>query len=142
MRISDWSSDVFSSDLPAARHSRRRSGSFDVILDQPLLGLRYGLLDGMQLLGDVEAGSPIFDHGDDAAQVPLRALQPVDDLRVTCRNMGFRHLSFLYSPRSDKLRVGKEYVRTRCALVTGVQTCSLPISLRPAIRGVGQAVSM
>src|SRR3546814_2367161 len=65
----------------------------------------------MQLLGDVEAGSPIFDHGDDAAQVPLRALQPVDDLRVTCRNMGFRHISFLSSPGGYRRASGQRGIK-------------------------------
>src|SRR3546814_16847865 len=65
----------------------------------------------MQLLGDVEAGSPIFDHGDDAAQVPLRALQPVDDLRVTCRNLGFRHISFLSSPGGYRRASGQRGIQ-------------------------------
>jgi hypothetical protein len=41
----------------------------DVMLDQRLLGLRNGLLDRMQLLGNVEARPLRLDHVDDAAQV-------------------------------------------------------------------------
>jgi hypothetical protein len=44
--------------------------------------LRDGLLNRMQLLGDVEARPLLFDHVDDAAQTALRAAQPLDDLRM------------------------------------------------------------
>src|SRR3546814_521140 len=35
--------------------------------------------------------------------------------------------------RSEESRGGQEGVRTRCALVTGVQTCALPILICPPV---------
>ena len=55
----------------------------DVVLDKYTLGLADGFFHGMQLLGDVDAGPAVFDHGDDAAQVALRTLQPFDDIAMT-----------------------------------------------------------
>lgn len=54
-----------------------------MVLDKHTLGLADGFLHGMQLLSDVDAGSMVFDHGDDAAQVTLRTLQPFDDIAMT-----------------------------------------------------------
>lgn len=54
-----------------------------VVLDQRALGLADGFLHGMQLLSDIDAGSTVFDHGNDAAQVTLRTLQPFDDVAMT-----------------------------------------------------------
>ena len=51
----------------------------EVVVDQAALGLRHRAFHRMQLLGDVEARSPRLDHRDDAAQMPLGALQPLDD---------------------------------------------------------------
>ena len=55
---------------------------FDVVVDQRLLGLRNGLLDRIQLLGNVEARPLRLDHLDDAAQVTFGAPQALDDFRV------------------------------------------------------------
>ncbi|MNE93946.1 hypothetical protein D3C80_1918560 [compost metagenome] len=55
----------------------------DVVLDQRTLGLADGFFHGMQLLSDVDAGPTVFDHADDAAQVPLSTLQPFDDIAMT-----------------------------------------------------------
>ena len=55
----------------------------DMVLDKHTLGLADGFFHGMQLLGDVDAGPAFFDHGDDAAQVALRSLQPFDDVAMT-----------------------------------------------------------
>ena len=54
----------------------------DVILNQGALGLAYGLLHGMQLLRDIHALTAILDHGDDAAQMALGALQALHDIAV------------------------------------------------------------
>lgn len=54
-----------------------------MVLDQHTLGLADGFFYGMQLLSDVDAGTAVFDHGDDAAQVALRTLQPFDDVTMT-----------------------------------------------------------
>jgi hypothetical protein len=55
----------------------------DMVLDQHALGLADSFFHGMQLLSDVDAGPMVFDHGDDAAQVTLRTLQPFDDIAMT-----------------------------------------------------------
>ena len=44
-----------------------------MVLDQHTLGLADGFFYGMQLLSDVDAGTAVLDHGDDAAL--LAALQ-------------------------------------------------------------------
>ena len=51
----------------------------DVILNQRTLGLADGFLHRVELLGDIHAGAPILDHGDDAAQVALGALQSLEN---------------------------------------------------------------
>ncbi|OEO25754.1 hypothetical protein AX279_09965 [Pseudomonas sp. J237] len=55
----------------------------NVILDKHTLGLADGFFNSMQLLSDIDAGPMIFDHGDDAAQMALRSLQPFDDIAMT-----------------------------------------------------------
>jgi hypothetical protein len=55
----------------------------DVVLDKHTLGLADGFFHGVQLLGDIDAGPTVFDHADDAAQVTLRTLQPLDDIAMT-----------------------------------------------------------
>jgi hypothetical protein len=40
------------------------------------------LLDGVQLLGNVEASALLLDHSDDGPHVPFGAPQALDDLRV------------------------------------------------------------
>lgn len=53
-----------------------------MIVDQRALSVGDRLLYRMQLLRDVEASSAVLDHFYDPAQVALRPLQPLDDLRV------------------------------------------------------------
>jgi hypothetical protein len=47
----------------------------EVILDQRFLGLADCLLNGMQLLGNIDTGSARLDHLDDALQVTVCPLQ-------------------------------------------------------------------
>jgi hypothetical protein len=54
----------------------------DVVVDQSLLGLSDCLLDGVDLLRDVEARAPILDHGDYGAEVTLGPLEALHDVRV------------------------------------------------------------
>jgi hypothetical protein len=49
----------------------------DVVLDERLLGLTDRLLDGVELLGNVEARPSRFDHVDHASKMPLGSLQPL-----------------------------------------------------------------
>jgi len=67
---------------PRQRPDRLLEAVFDVVVDQHLLGLRNGLLDRIQLLGNVEARPLRLDHLDDAAQVTFGAPQALDDFRV------------------------------------------------------------
>lgn len=55
----------------------------NMILDKHTLGLADGFFHSMQLLSDIDAGPMVFDHGDDAAQMALRTLQPFDDIAMT-----------------------------------------------------------
>src|SRR5262245_45864528 len=64
----------------------------EVVLDQRALGLRDRLLDGVKLLGDVEAFAPGFDHLHDAAQVSLGALQAPGDPEMARMRVGMRML--------------------------------------------------
>src|SRR3546814_480552 len=56
----------------------------------------------------------------------VAALGPPGDRDRQDRSLGYRTL-LTASGRSDEGRLGKRSVRTCCALVTGVQTCALPI---------------
>lgn len=55
----------------------------DVVVDEGPLGACDGILNRLELLRDINAGTLIFDHYDDAAKVAGRAVQPLDDRRVT-----------------------------------------------------------
>ncbi|CAK7262250.1 protein of unknown function (plasmid) [Shinella sp. WSC3-e] len=52
----------------------------EMVLDQRALGIGDRLFDGMKLLCEIEAGAPVLDHRDDALQMSLGPLQPLDDL--------------------------------------------------------------
>ncbi len=67
--------------------SRKRAGDVfqtmvDVVVDQGFLGLRYGLFDRLQLLGQFKAGSARLQHLYDRPQMALHPLEPVDDIGV------------------------------------------------------------
>jgi hypothetical protein len=59
----------------------------DVILDQGALRLGYRLLDGVQLLGDIQTGPMTLDHGDDASQMSFGPFEPLDDFGVGLVNV-------------------------------------------------------
>lgn len=52
----------------------------DVIVDQHPLGVADSAFDGLQLLGDIEATSTCFHHGNNAAQMAFGPLQAFDDV--------------------------------------------------------------
>lgn len=54
-----------------------------MVLDQCFLCLADSFFHCVELLRHIYAGSLRFDHGDDTAQVSLRAVQPLDDVGVT-----------------------------------------------------------
>jgi len=65
-----------------------------VVYQRPL---RFGhrALDSVKLRRQIDAGPPLLDHPDHAAQVPLGALQPGGDSSVACVGMIFWHISSL-----------------------------------------------
>jgi hypothetical protein len=54
----------------------------DVIVNQCPLGLADGLFDGVELLGQIEAGAPFAEHFDHPAEMTVSPLQPLDDIRM------------------------------------------------------------
>lgn len=70
----------------------------DVIVDQCALCLADGLLDGVELLGQIEAGAALGKHFDDAAEVTFGALQPFDDIRVSFMGVIMGHEQTLSPP--------------------------------------------
>jgi hypothetical protein len=63
-----------------------------VVLDQRPFCLLNSLLDGMKLLRDIGAGLRVFDHIDDAHQMPVGAFQAPDDCRMGCMRYVFCHI--------------------------------------------------
>ena len=61
-----------------------------MVLNERFLGLGDGLLDGMELLCDVETGPAGLDHLDDAFEMPAGPLQPLDNF-----GMGFVDVNLL-----------------------------------------------
>src|SRR3546814_18393778 len=102
MRISDWSSDVCSSDL-VAEQARRFAEAFDRILDQlgiiPVAGLHRQQL--LQHLGLEIADLAL--HVDVAELVAFTLLHPIgdDEVLLVARQL-----------RSEERSVGKECVST------------------------------
>lgn len=76
----------------------------DVIVNQRLLRLADGLLDGMELLRQVEAGAAVQEHLDHLVKVTFCALQTLEDSRVSYVHMIIGHGKHV-SPRGgyDKL---------------------------------------
>jgi hypothetical protein len=61
----------------------------EVIAYEGLFSFVDGLFDGMELLGDVNAGSARLDHLDDAAQVTAGTFQPFDNLGMRLMKVHF-----------------------------------------------------
>jgi hypothetical protein len=51
----------------------------NVILDERALCLAHGFFHSMELLGNVYALTPLFDHGDDSTQMTVCPLEAFDD---------------------------------------------------------------
>src|SRR3546814_13533706 len=100
MRISDWSSDVCSSDLtdpdlplqpPAGRSGRpetaRQSYSIDAVNEfDPILDLMYDFCDAMEL--DVDT----LSHESGAAQLEINFEHDDEIGRASCRERGCREV--------------------------------------------------
>jgi hypothetical protein len=50
----------------------------------------------MKLLGDIHALTPFFDHGDDAAQMPVRPFEAFDDRLMTLVGVGMAVAVFVF----------------------------------------------
>jgi len=59
----------------------------NVIVDQGFLCLTDGLLDGLQLLRQVQARPLLLDHRNDMTKMPLGTAEPPNDLRVGLVNV-------------------------------------------------------
>jgi hypothetical protein len=90
--------DVHDTTRLAPPIGRGIEAMIDVVVDQGFLGLANGLLDGVELLGDIETGSSLLDHRNDAPQVSFRPLQPLHDIRVALMNVCILH-ALSYPPR-------------------------------------------
>ena len=79
-------------DRRARRYACRANGCvkavIEVVVDQSLLGLMHGALDGVKLLCQIDAGPTLFDHLDHLLQMTGRATQALDDGRM--RLVGWR----------------------------------------------------
>ena len=51
----------------------------DMIVDERALGAGDRVLHRLKLLRDIDARPLLFDHPDDAFQVPGRTVEPLDD---------------------------------------------------------------
>ena len=51
----------------------------DMIVDKRALRAGDGVLDRLKLLREIDAGSLLLDHPDDAAQMAGRTVQPLDE---------------------------------------------------------------
>ena len=101
---------VFRDGLEFADDRTRRSAPpvgclieavIEVIVDQRLFRLANRLFDRVELLRQIDARPTLIDHGNDASQVTLGALQPLDDLRLALMNEGLFKLPVSYPPRQD-----------------------------------------
>src|SRR6266404_4780265 len=92
--------EIFRYGLEFAHDGFRRSAGpvrsgiqtmIDVIVNQSPLGLANGLFDGMQLLGEIEAGSSFAEHFNHPTEMALGTLQPLDDSWVSFMNVILCH---------------------------------------------------
>lgn len=63
----------------------------DMIVDQNPLGIGHGLFDGPKLLGDIDAGPMVFEHGNHGPQVAIGTFQPGNEGRMACMKVWFCH---------------------------------------------------
>ena len=61
----------------------------DVIMDQRAFGFGHSAFDGVQLCGQIDAGSPFLDHSYNPPQMPLGTFQPGRNGGVACMKMRF-----------------------------------------------------
>lgn len=54
----------------------------DVVMHQGLFSTADRFLHGLQLLRDIQAAAPIFQHGEDAFEVAMSPFEPFNDIGV------------------------------------------------------------
>jgi hypothetical protein len=104
-----------------------------MILNQCSLGIPDRFLDGIELLGDVETWLSGLDHGCDAPQMPLGALQPFDDIGVTVVIMTvFAHVKMV-SPWSGYRNKSFEAARSKSPVASETESrhVAMPLLFRP-----------
>lgn len=72
----------------------------DVVVDKGLLGGRNRLLDGVKLLGEINAGPLILHHLDHGPNVTFRAFEALDDVGMRCMRDVYH--AFDLSPGRDR----------------------------------------
>jgi hypothetical protein len=91
-------SEIAGNRLEFAKNHRRRAplivrsgieAMVDVIVNKPPLRLADGLLDGIQLLRQLEATPTFVEHRDYSTKMTLRPLKAFDNIRVRLMHMGF-----------------------------------------------------
>lgn len=63
----------------------------DMIVDERALRAGDGILDRLKLLRDIDTGSSLLDHPDDAAEVSIGAIEPLHDRRMAGVRMLMLH---------------------------------------------------
>src|SRR3546814_450226 len=132
MRISDWSSDVCSSDLP---YYEDLTDAYPHDPDMARELLAEAGAEDLSITFDV----PTRPYAEAVAQVVVSQLQDVGiDANIVPAEFPAVWLDKVFTKhdRREERRAGQAWVSTyktrrpptRCALVTGVQTCALPIS--------------
>ena len=69
-----------------------------MVLYQDALSLCDRFFHGVELLGDVDAGTTGFDHPDDTVQMTVGAFKALDDIRMGCMLYRFDHINHISSP--------------------------------------------
>lgn len=108
-----------------------------MVVDQGAFGVGHRLLDGVQLLSDIDAGLAVLNHGDDRTQMPFGAFQPGDHSGVACVAVWFCHIQSIIPPggigqgrRGRSVRVGINSIRQ---VVAGLLCLSLLLwSVQPS----------
>ena len=68
-----------------------------MVVNQGFLGFRNRLFDRVQLLREVEAWAIFAEHLDHSLQMPVRALQSLNNVEMTLVRVGVAHFNILSS---------------------------------------------
>lgn len=71
----------------------------DVIVNEPPLRFDNRFFDGVQLLSQFDAAAAFVEHFNHAANVAIRALEALDDVRMRLVAMGVFHARKRIPPR-------------------------------------------